>query len=621
MRAFAITFFISMTFMIAACSPTTTKPIVRPKPQGSEPAAETKPGSQRSSNQQAAEPDSELQLQALAILEAKCASCHSLNNAQGGFGTVLNVDEMIKTGLYIIPGQANDSEIVKRLAPAGNMPPNGDISESETQTLSTWINEMQVKEVVPLTDRQQVQMIRQDVESNVNIADRISTRYFSLQISNNSGFSEQTRDFMIKAFLKTLNSLSRASTIYKPQAIDESGLLYRVNLRNLLVDAALFDQIIADFYPFSRNFENFGNDPQAAALAADDDFLSTSLGTTNYVLRMDWFNATATLPVIYSQLLGLPETQQELEAQLGVNRLTDIQNNQVMRAGFRNSGVSSQNRMIERIVSSTTNLPFWISYDFADNNEDQQNLFNFPLGPVGAGFDNIAFNQDGGEIIFQLPNGMFGYYLSLANGGAIHKGPTNIVKQDNGPTQFFQQILNGLSCMSCHGQGLLFKKDEIREFATISQDFSQLEKDKIFNLYPNADDIKTMMDQDNQAYFAALSQMGIERGEQDPVDLSYRYYNRNLYREDVRAELGISTAVLDVLLSQEPFKSRWVSIYTNSGSITRQEFNQLFTLAINQIATGALSTVPVLGDHLATPACMTSDLARMEGCTELPVLQ
>lgn len=559
----------------------------------------------------------ELQDQALAILEQRCAACHNLGNPQGSFGTILDVDEMIKSGLYIQPGNAAASEIIKRLAPVGNMPPNGNIAAEEIEILTRWIDTMEVVPIEPLTNQQMLQLIRNDLTNQVQAADRPSTRYFTLQVANNAGMSAETKEAMVKAFAKVINSLSRANQIALPVAIDERELIYRVQLRDLLLDTVLFEAVINDFYPFGSNFISIPGDATTAAVAADHQFLASEIQTENYALRMDWFNATAALPVVYARLLELPPTLAELEASLGVNRLQEIGANQAMRAGFRNSGVSSQNRMIERLTSATTNLAYWISYDFADNNEGQQNLFNFPLGPVGIGFDAKAFDEDGGEVIFQLPNGMFGYYLSLADGSAIHKGPVNIVKQDDGPTQLFQSILNGMSCMSCHGQGLLFKKDEIRGFVEVSADFSVEERNKVLALYPQEADLKAAMDQDNQAYFTALESMGINVGDPDPVDYSYRFYNKNLFRGDLQAELRMSDEAFNALLQQEPFKSAWVSIYINSGSITRDEFNQLYDEALANFAADLEPRRPLQGDHLAKPSCMVADPALMDGCTRL----
>ena len=54
----------------------------------------------------------------------------------------------------------------------------------------------------------------------------------------------------------------------------------------------------------------------------------------------------------------------------------------------------------------------------------KQNLYEHPLGPKGKN----AFEHDGGESIFSLPNGFQAYYLNTADGKSLDKGPTNIVQ-------------------------------------------------------------------------------------------------------------------------------------------------------------------------------------------------
>ena len=68
------------------------------------------------------------------------------------------------------------------------------------------------------------------------------------------------------------------------------------------------------------------------------------------------------------------------------------------------SGVSGQNRMVERHDAQFG--AYWKSYDFKPNNT-KSDLAQFPLGPVFKDhpFEKLAFEHDGGELIFNLPNG------------------------------------------------------------------------------------------------------------------------------------------------------------------------------------------------------------------------
>src|SRR5262249_30496715 len=118
-----------------------------------------------------------------------------------------------------------------------------------------------------------------------------------------------------------------------------------------------------------------------------------------------------------------------------------------IRAGVRSSGVSQNNRALERHVS--TFGAYWRSYDFRSNLGDQ-NIFANPL----------RLNAAGGEIIFNLPNGLQAYFLADANGRRIDTAPPEIRsgrKQPEGPL-----IRNGRSGIGCHLAGMKSFRDDVR---------------------------------------------------------------------------------------------------------------------------------------------------------------
>ena len=95
-------------------------------------------------------------------------------------------------------------------------------------------------------------------------------------------------------------------------------------------------------------------------------------------IQVDWFLATAASPPLYHELLSLPLTDGELETRLGVDvdrNLRDAPGVRVWRAGFNNSGVSNNNRMVER--HAFRDGAYWKSYDFAGN-VGTQNIFTHP---------------------------------------------------------------------------------------------------------------------------------------------------------------------------------------------------------------------------------------------------
>ena len=103
-------------------------------------------------------------------------------------------------------------------------------------------------------------------------------------------------------------------------------------------------------------------------------------------------------------------------------------------------------RVVERHTSP--HGAYWKSYDFAGS-VGAQNIFTHPL----------TFRHDGGEIVFNLPNGLQGYYISDASGSRIDEAPTEIVSN---PDERDGIVRNGISCIGCHTEGMKKFEDDVR---------------------------------------------------------------------------------------------------------------------------------------------------------------
>ncbi len=107
------------------------------------------------------------------------------------------------------------------------------------------------------------------------------------------------------------------------------------------------------------------------------------------VLRGDWFVATASRPPLYQDILQLPGNLAELERQLRVDAGLNITQERVMRVAFNGSGISKNNRVLER--HDAVHGYYWRTYDFEEVPQnlidrgllapDRRNVFAYPLGP------------------------------------------------------------------------------------------------------------------------------------------------------------------------------------------------------------------------------------------------
>lgn len=153
-------------------------------------------------------------------------------------------------------------------------------------------------------------------------------------------------------------------------------------------------------YPYALGL---GNLDDTALRDLDADILQqTENDEPLYAIRADWFQAVATQPPLYYSLLfdlSLPELNQrsvdpskpgnpkrmtagDLEKHLDIDVAANVlkaDERRVARSGFTPSGVSGQNRLVERHVTQFG--AYWKSYDFKGNNR-RAILSQFPLGLV-----------------------------------------------------------------------------------------------------------------------------------------------------------------------------------------------------------------------------------------------
>lgn len=350
--------------------------------------------SPQTSKAQSAGEQAELAQRVKKILAANCHRCHGLEGAaEGGFNYLLDREKLVGRKL-IIPANADQSRLFKHVS-SGSMPPEDEKprpTEAETTVLKKWIETGAIDFNPPAPKRDFIgaeavlKAMRNDLES-LDTFDRGFTHYFTLTHLFNAGLTEEQLQTYRLGLSKLVNSLSWGRRVVVPHAIDPAKTVFRIDLRHYGWNEKVWDRVVA-IHPYGIAY-----DQETARACA-----SMTKCRLPYV-RGDWFVSAAAKPPLYHDVLQLPKSDKDLEKQLRIDVAENIRQRLVVRAGFNSSGVSQNNRLIERHESA--NGAYWKSYDFAGN-ADRQNLFARPLGPVGRN----AFQADGGEIIFSLPNGL-----------------------------------------------------------------------------------------------------------------------------------------------------------------------------------------------------------------------
>ena len=372
--------------------------------------------------------------------------------------------------------------------------------------------------------------MRDDLEK-LDRRSRRFARYFSLAHLYNLGLSADELQTYRNALAKLLNSLSWHPRVTLPKAVDAAGTVLRIDLRNFMWDANLWNRLVSE-YPYAVLHDT------AVARAA-----VVHAAARVPVVRADWFIATASRPPLYYELLQIPANSNELERQLRVDVTQNIQQERVARAGFNGSGVSKNNRVLER--HDSVHGAYWRTYDFEAVPQnlierdlllpDRRNLFAYPLGP---GSTENTFQHAGGEIIFNLPNGLQAYMLVNAINNRIDKGPTAIVSDPRRPDRAVEV---GVSCMACHVPGILQKADQIRDHVGKNKKyFSRRDADLIRALYVPADKMKTLMDEDGDRYRKALAKTGNRVSNFEPVSTLTLRFEADVDLPTAAAEVGLT---------------------------------------------------------------------------------
>ena len=462
--------------------------------------------------------------QAFDILEQHCLDCH------GEFGAyadalVIQHKRLIETQA-VVPGNPDASELYVRLLgdttdgeqmPLGQAP----LDSEAIATIRRWIGAGAPNwDTIPkpkrrfITTDAMLEAIHTHLTS-LTTFDRAFARYFTLTHLHNAGATNDNLRAYRNALSKLINSLSWGPRVRNPQPINSEETIFYIDLRHYEWDRENNPWYkIEQAYPYSIPLKSGTYTALCQKTKCELPFV-----------RADWFIATASLPPLYYDILDLPKTDLELEAQLGVNVAANIKNApgvRVWRAGFNESGVSNNNRVVER--HEYRYGMYWKTYDFAGN-VGQQNIFTHPL----------AFKHDGGEIIFNLPNGLQAYYLSTASGARLDAAPISIVSNAGARDPV---VHNGLSCMGCHTEGMKTFEDQVRP-AIEQVRAPPYNKEQVLRLYAKRSEMESLVRADTERYKQAIEAAGGVFGGSEPIQQLVKQFKGPINAAHAAAEVGL----------------------------------------------------------------------------------
>ena len=511
-------------------------------------------------------PQQQIAQDAYAIFEQSCFICHG---PEGSFKESLLIDHntLIQNGT-VVPGNPDASELYNRLVTtdeAKRMPrQQPQLSTQAINTIRDWIlagapdwAATSTTDGDFISPGEMLNTIETHLMSLPSF-DRAFARYFTMTHLYNAGESAQILEEYLNGLSKLINSLSWGIEVINPQPINPQQTIFYIDLRHYEWDVNDGWTQIEGVYPYHIAFDA----PTETALREQLGRLQTEMSCDVPSIYIDWFLATASLPPLYHDLLSLPLTDRELETRLEVDVVRNLLNApgvRVRRAGFNDSGVSNNNRVVERHTSRYG--AYWKSYDFAGS-VGTQNIFTHPL----------AFTHDGGEVVFNLPNGLQGYYLANASGFRLDEAPINIVSN---PAASDPTVRNGLSCMGCHTEGMKIFEDEVRPVIE-SNTNPAYDKAQALRLYVEQPEMDTRLAEDTERYKTALEVTGgafediepisrFHEAFEGPVDAAYAAavvgLETEVFLNKIKENVGLQNAGLLVLESGNMKRDTWTSSF------------------------------------------------------------
>jgi hypothetical protein len=526
----------------------------------------------------------------LAIFKSKCADCHFPTAAKvsGNLGFLndlasvaadsglINRDLPAESGLY---KQIVDDDMPKRTdAEKAANKPAIPLTKEQKATILEWIKKG-APDVAPAGGTRPF-VSEEDIFKAV-LADLFSlpqdqrklTRYLSLAQSHNSKDSDDDLAVYRRGVRKLLNSLTWRPRVLTFPEVGPQKTLVRINLRDLVWDAPLWENFVKH-YPYGIDYST-----------DEARTLKSISGSELPILRADWFAFAATRPPLYHTILRLPKSAATLETDLlGINVTDAIKRGEALRAGFDRSGISRQNRMVERHEIGKFPGAYWKSYDFKTNTGRGQ-LRKFPLGPDSLG-GRYAFEHDGGEMIFNLPNGFQAYLLADAKDVRLDiPAPNEIVFDANNPDG--ARIYNGISCMKCHVAGMKPARDQIRGAAeNESSRYSASELELIRSLYRPNEEFQAKLNEDRDRFLAAMKQAGAEgANDLEPIYHLYRRFERPIGLDQAASEVGLRFRDFEERVVKSP-ELRGFYRQLKEGGVPRENFIEIFHGVVANLGLG-----------------------------------
>lgn len=546
------------------------------------------------------------------VFQRHCLPCHGAKgSADGGFDYAGDLARLASSPL-VVAGQPDQSRLLQRIK-NGDMPPAGakeQPSPAEIQMVADWIqNGAQAEDPLGrLLSSAEVQRYIDEDFARLGVNEQRDALYVDLSHLY-AGAAATNVDAARQALPKLINTLSRQAALVTAVAINPEATIYRVPTASLGWPSAAVEQLLAK-NPFPLRGEDLalgrgGNQVVATKTSFDESreprvpeaeapspaTLPAAMPKPRYV-RLDWLVKVASRPPFYYTLLEIPLQMNLLEVQLGIDTAHNLRQGRALRAGFANSQVASEHRVLERHAAKDGG--YWRSFEFL-NTVGNRNVFENPFGPgsVFAERTSKRFAADGHEVIFALPNGLLGFAVFDTAGNRLDNAPTG---QNDGVREN-ASVPVGVACMFCHKSGLIDKQDQVRaSFELFPEASAPGERELLQSLYGAPEIFSSAIASDSRRYRDTLTKMGIDPSGDEPIAALAQRYNEPLSRQQAAAYLGLSADELLAKVKASPTLTRLLQGSLAANALQRTYWESIYRQVLMVLRHGEPAANPVAKD-------------------------
>jgi hypothetical protein len=465
----------------------------------------------------------------LDVTERACGGCHSADPEDPG-GFLFSVNGL-RDASWLQPGAGEASRIAVWLQYGyGDAVPGHssfDLESTAYRQVVEFINSMapvSCEYPEPKSRDAATEAMLSDIQARAP-ADRPFIRYIGITHGTSnapcSTFSIQDR-----AMLELLNAVSLGPDVVSPPLI-ETAFIHAIDLRDLawnrpvaldsggaqgaLPDA--WEAVVAATQPFAQELVG----PEA-------DALKLATGTGVPYVPAHAFVAVASAGDLYHALVGATGNIAAMREALGVV------DGSLLRAGTFGPPGTAADRVVGRRVQGDLTRSWW-TREWVEAAPDGGGLQQHP----------VDYPASGGEVMFELPNGLYAFLITSADGALLAQEPSCLgvcdppVAADGSAT-----------CRGCHGAGrLLVPPDEVRAFADGTPTaFDAATLASIRDQY-RPDELQALLAADVERHGRALDQLPQNPDWQNVIGQVYNaFWLRPIDASTAAAELGVTVTEL-----------------------------------------------------------------------------